>query len=249
VDQLCEAVLGQLDFDREADSLERLRANLTVLSRVRVPRVRPDASRSACIVMEFVPDLDITTADRCSVVGRREFAASTLNAMYQMLFINGFVHCDLHPGNLYFLSTGRVVVLDAGFSVQLSDRMRRLFADFFLNMSIGRGRRCAQIVLDSAVGLRAGADVEGFTTGMADLVERNFGVPAKEFSLIAFATEMFELQRGYGIAATPELVFPLLSLLVIEPTVRDLDPDVDFQAVAKPVLNQAVFGSATVQVT
>jgi len=71
--------------------------------------------------------------------------------------------------------------------------MRRLFADFFLNMSIGRGRRCAQIVLDSAVGLRAGADVEGFTTGMADLVERNFGVPAKEFSLIAFATEMFEL--------------------------------------------------------
>jgi ubiquinone biosynthesis protein len=33
--------------------------------------------------------------------------------------------------------------------VQLSDRMRRLFADFFLNMSIGRGRRCARIVIDS----------------------------------------------------------------------------------------------------
>ena len=92
----------------------------TASSRPDSARVRPDASRSACIVMEFVPDLDITTADRCSVVGRREFAASTLNAMYQMLFINGFVHCDLHPGNLYFLSTGRVVVLDAGFSVQLS---------------------------------------------------------------------------------------------------------------------------------
>ena len=138
VDNLCEAVLGQLDFDREADSLERMRANLAVLSRVRVPRVRPDASRSACIVMDYVPDLDVTTGGRCSVVARREFAASTLNVMYQMLFVNGFVHCDLHPGNLYFLSTGRVVVLDAGFSVQLSDTMRRLFADFFLNMSIGR---------------------------------------------------------------------------------------------------------------
>jgi ubiquinone biosynthesis protein len=246
VDHLCEAVLGQLDFDREADSLERMRANLAMLSRVRVPRVRPDASRSACIVMEYVPDLDVTTGARCSLVARREFAASTLNVMYQMLFINGFVHCDLHPGNLYFLPTGRVVVLDAGFSVQLSDTMRRLFADFFLNMSIGRGRRCAQIVINSAVGLRDGADVDGFTTDMATLVERNVGVPAKEFSLIGFATEMFELQRRYGIAATPELVFPLLSLLVIEPTVRDLDPDIDFQAVAKPVLNRAVFGSATV---
>jgi ubiquinone biosynthesis protein len=242
VANVCDAVLGQLDFDREAESLSRMRSNLTVLSRVVVPRVRFDASRPACIVMQYIPGLDVTTGDRCTLVARREFASSTLNVMYQMLFINGFVHCDLHPGNLYFLPSGQVVVLDAGFSVQLSDRMRRLFADFFLNMAIGRGRRCARIVIESSLGLRDGADTAGFMTDMADLVERNYRAPAKEFSLIAFATEMFELQRGYGIAATPELVFPLLSLLVIEPTVRDLDPEIDFQEVAKPVLNRAVFG-------
>jgi len=242
VDNLCDAVLGQLDFDREAASLERIRRDLSVLPRVRVPRVRPDASRSACIVMEYVQGLDVTTSGRCSLIARRNLATSTLNVMYQMLFINGFVHCDLHPGNLYFLDTGQVVVLDAGFSVRLSDTMRRLFADFFLNMAIGRGGRCAEIVIESSLGLRAGADVAGFTTDLAALVERSLGVPAKEFSLIAFATKMFELQRSYGIAATPELVFPLLSLLVIEPTVRELDPEIDFQAVAKPVLTRAIFG-------
>jgi ubiquinone biosynthesis protein len=91
--------------------------------------------------------------------------------------------------------------------------------------------------------VREGADLGAFIAALADLVERNYRAPAKEFSLIAFATEMFELQRSHGVAATPELVFPLLSLLVIEPTVRELDPDVDFQEVAKPVLNKAVFAA------
>lgn len=242
VDNLCDAVLGQLDFAREAASLERMRANLTVLSRVRVPRVRFDASRPECIVMEFVSDLDIHTSDRCTLVARRSFAKSTLDVMYQMLFIDGFVHCDMHPGNLYFLTTGQTVVLDAGFSTQLTDKMRRLFADFFLNFAVGRGSRCAELVLESALGIRDDGDPAAFKVDMAELVVRNYGLPAKDFSLMAFATEMFELQRRYGIAAAPELVFPLLALLVIEGTVRDLDPDIDFQEEAKPTLNRAVFG-------
>ncbi|MBB5803891.1 hypothetical protein F4560_003659 [Saccharothrix ecbatanensis] len=40
------------------------------------------------------------------------------------------------------------------------------------------------------------------------------GLAAREFSLIAFATEMFDLQRRHGIHAAPELIFPLLSLLM-----------------------------------
>ena len=158
-----------------------------------------------------------------------------------MLFVDGFVHCDMHPGNLYFTANGHVVVLDAGFSVHLTDRLRQLFADFFMNMSLGQGERCAEIVIESAQGVGRHADVGTFTVRMADLVERNHRVPAKEFSLIAFATEMFDLQRRNGVSAAPELIFPLLSLLVIEGTIRSLDPDVDFQEVARPVLMQGKF--------
>jgi ubiquinone biosynthesis protein len=172
---------------------------------------------------------------------RRTFATSVLTAVYRMLFVDGFVHCDLHPGNLYFTERGQVVVLDAGFSVQLTERMRRLFAEFFMNMSLGRGRRCARIVVDSAESVGPGADVEGFVERMADLVERSHGLPAREFSLIGFATEMFDLQRTFGLRAATELVFPLLSLLVIEGTVRELDPDVDFQQTAQPVLMDGLF--------
>ncbi|WP_233513960.1 ABC1 kinase family protein [Micromonospora craterilacus] len=242
VDNLCDSVLGQVDLGREGRDLGRLREDLGSVPRVLVPRVHPGASRPAAIVMDFIPDLAVDTAAQCSRAMRRTFAASTLTVVYQMLFINGFVHCDLHPGNLYFTRGGQVVVLDAGFSVQLSERMRELFADFFLNMSIGRGDRCAAIVLESAIGVSEDANVPAFTDGVKDLVARSYKLSAKEFSLIAFAGELFDLQRRHGVAASPELVFPLLSLLVVEGTVRALDPDIDFQETAKPVLNRALFG-------
>lgn len=242
VASMCDAVLGQLDFDREAAALSRLQGNLSVVPRVWVPKVYPDASRPRCIVMEFIADLDLNAAAGCPVAMRRRFGASALTSIYQMLFVDGFVHCDMHPGNLYFTGGGQVVVLDAGFSVQLTERLRRLFAEFFMNMSTGRGRHCAEIVIESSEGVSDDADLEGFTVRMADLVDRSHGLPAKEFSLIAFAGEMFDLQRRFGIHAAPELIFPLLSLLVIEGTIRDLDPDIDFQETARPVLMRGLFG-------
>jgi ubiquinone biosynthesis protein len=160
-----------------------------------------------------------------------------------MIFIDGFVHCDLHPGNLYFTKSGQVVILDAGFSMRLPERIRRLFGEFFLNMSLGRGKRCAEIVIESAAGQSPDADLEGFTVHLANLVERSSRLAAKDFSLIAFATELFDLQRRFGLQAATEMIFPLLSLLVIEGTVRDLDPDVDFQKAAEPILTRGVFGA------
>ncbi|WP_460346488.1 ABC1 kinase family protein [Actinoallomurus acanthiterrae] len=243
VGNMCAAVLGQLDFAREARSLSLLRENLSPVPRVWVPRVHPQESRPRCIVMEFIDDLDLNAAATCPPAMRRRFAVSGLTAIYHMLFVDGFVHCDLHPGNLYFTRGGQVVILDAGFSVQLTEKLRRLFAEFFLNMAIGRGLRCAEIVIESSAGVRDDADLDGFTSRMAGLVERSHGLPAKDFSLIAFAAEMFDLQRRYGIHAAAELIFPLLSLLVIEGTIRALDPEIDFQETARPVLNQGLFGA------
>jgi ubiquinone biosynthesis protein len=243
LEHLCAAVYAQLDFAREGESLKRLHDNLAAVPRLWVPRLDEDLSRDRALVMEFIPGLDLETARQCSPAVRKKFGASLLAAVYRMIFIDGFVHCDLHPGNLYFTKSGQVVILDAGFSMRLPERIRRLFGEFFLNMSLGRGKRCAEIVIESAAGQSPDADLEGFTVHLANLVERSSRLAAKDFSLIAFATELFDLQRRFGLQAATEMIFPLLSLLVIEGTVRDLDPDVDFQKAAEPILTRGVFGA------
>lgn len=245
---VCAAILGQLDFGLEQENLGRLRRNFDELEYIWIPETLPDLCRPSCLVMEFIPDLVARPAAAIDPDRRPVLAARTLGAVYQMLFMDGFVHCDLHPGNVYYRGS-KVVVLDAGFSVRLPDTVRRLFTEFFLGLALGRGRRCGEVVVESAMHVAPGADVEGFIAEIAELVRRNTGVPARDFQLMRFGTDLFRLQRDFGLYAASEFVFPLLSLLVIEGTIRGLHPEIDFQAAARPMLLRAAAATAHLEST
>ncbi|GGK76511.1 ABC1 kinase family protein [Mangrovihabitans endophyticus] len=238
VDEVGAAVLGQLDLAAEAQALDLLRDNLAGL--IRVPAPVAAASGEGVLVMEHVAGLHRFTPDDFGREERRAVVRRILHGVYRMLFIDGLVHCDMHPGNLYLTRSGEPVLLDAGFVARLSPSVRRLFAEFFLNLSTGRADACADVVVRSAERVPPDCDREGFRRGIADLVRRNHGRPAGQFRLAPFAARLFDLQRRSGIAAAPAFVFPLLSLLVLEGMINDFDVDVDFQAEAVPTLLQAL---------
>jgi ubiquinone biosynthesis protein len=240
VDQVGFAILRQLDFDQEADSLLAMRSNLSALSYFRIPQAIAAASGDGALVMEFVEDLERFSPGELTREQRREIVRRVLHGVYRMLFIDGLVHCDMHPGNLYLHRTAEVVLLDAGFVVGLSPIVRQLFAQFFMNMSLGRGEECADVVLRSAEHVPEGCDIDLFRQGIVDLVKINHRRTAGQFRLAPFAAALFDLQRRSGIAAAPEFVFPLVSLLVLEGMINEFDAGVDFQAEAIPTLLTAL---------
>jgi ubiquinone biosynthesis protein len=246
LDQVGSAVLRQVDFDAERLSLAALARNLGDCAGVQVPHPLGEHCGEAVIVMEFVPELRHLDAARLSAGERQLIAARILAMLYRMLFVDGLVHCDLHAGNLCLGPNGRVVILDAGFVVRLPDRIRHAFARFFLNMALGRGERCADIVIESAAGLSDRTHLEEFRREIAVLVAGCAGARAVQFSLVDFAARLFDLQRRHGLYCAPEFAFPLLSLLMVEGRIRELDATMDFQAHALPVLLRALTGSAPV---
>ncbi|WP_175407972.1 AarF/ABC1/UbiB kinase family protein [Streptomyces sp. TRM64462] len=240
VEEVGGAVLGQLDLEQEAGALAKLRANLSALPGFRLPAPVPEASGPGALVMEFMEPLHRFEASRMDREARRQVVRQVLQGVYRMLFIDGLVHCDMHPGNLYLDPDGAVVLLDAGFVIQLGPDVRRLFAQFFMNMSLGRGAECADVVLRSAEHIPEGCDLAGFRAGIEELVAATTGRTAGQFRLAPFAARLFDLQRRSGVAAAPAFVFPLLSLLVLEGMINDFDVDVDFQGEAIPTLLTAL---------
>jgi ubiquinone biosynthesis protein len=238
--QVCDSVHAQLDLVREAEFLSGLRESMRSLPGVTVPVVDRELSTGDVLVMDFVHGLARRRPDELVESDRQRAVLTALRAVYRMLFLDGVVHCDLHPGNLYFRDDGTVVMVDAGFTVRLSDSARERFAAFFYCLSQGDGPACADIVLSTARST-PGADADGFHAELAALVEENTGRPAAEFDLVSFATRLFDLQRRYGFYADPQFVFPILSLLVLEGAVREFHPKVDFQQAAKPFLAIALF--------
>jgi ubiquinone biosynthesis protein len=239
---LTASIRGQLDLAREADFLREIRQSTRSVPGVTVPAVDDDMCTTDTLVMEFVPDLRRRRPDELAEADRERAVVTALRAAYRMLFLDGVVHCDLHPGNLYFRTDGSIVIVDAGFSVKLTDSAREKFAAFFYCMSQGDGPACADIVLSTARS-SPGANIDAFRAGMTGLIEDNAGLPAAEFDLVSFAAALFDLQRRHGFYADPQFVFPILSLLVLEGAVREFHPKVDFQREAKPFLTTALFES------
>ncbi|GGM84268.1 hypothetical protein GCM10012275_63660 [Longimycelium tulufanense] len=238
--QVGNAVLRQLDFHQEARALGKLRSNLAPLPDLQLPQAISSACGEGALVMEYLKGLRTLEPDELSPPIRRRLVETVLRGVYRMLFVDGLVHCDMHPGNLYLAPNGKIALLDAGFVVHLPRQVRRLFSEFFLNMTLGRGDKCAEVILRSAEDVSGRDDVEAFRGAISDLVRSASGSRAESFRLAPFAASLFDLQREYGIAAAPEFVFPLMSLLVLEGMVNDLCPEVDFQAVAVPVLQSAL---------
>jgi ubiquinone biosynthesis protein len=230
VTQVTECVRQQLDFVREAAALRDLRENLAAMKDVRIPAVIEEYSGPGVLVMEYIAGLR-----RGTLPGQtnRTALVSALHAVYHMLFLDGFVHCDLHPGNLYPMPDGSVVLVDAGFTRLLTEDARRKFASFFYMMSRGDGAACADIVLSTA---RSGSatDTEGFRESMVRLVENNSRASVGDFDLVGFTIRLFAIQREHGLYADPQFVFPVLSLIVLEGSLRAACRDVDFQMEALP---------------
>lgn len=238
-------VLGQLDLLAEARSLAALAETLAPLEFVEVPRPHLSLCSEACLVMEFVPGLETThRAELIPAARRTELARQIMVAVYTMLFRTGLVHCDLHPGNLLLTGNDTIAMLDAGFTYQIPPAIRANLARFFLNLAMQNSQGCAAAVLDSARQIARDADLAGFGQDMDRLVARYGGLRSADFDLPAFSLELFRSQQRRRIFAPPDFVFPLISLLMIEATIKDLDPLTDFQAIARPIVSDSLLDAA-----
>jgi ubiquinone biosynthesis protein len=240
--QVGGAILRQLDFVAERESLVALHANLAGSAGIRIPAPLIELCTDEVVVMDFIDDLVHFAPGDLSATARSSAARKVMGLIYEMLFVDGLVHCDLHPGNLYLTRDTEVVILDAGFVIRLPESVRMSFADFFINMAMGNGQMCGHIVIESAAQIAPGADCAGFRDVLAELITETTGARSGDFSLARFAGRLFDLQRRYGLYPAPEFAFPLLSLLVLEGMVKGFDAELDFQAEAVPILKRRNLG-------
>lgn len=241
VDAVGRAVIAQVDFEAERKSLVILAEQITYLDKVVVPVPHDDLCSSTAIVMDFIPDLTSSGWRAPSNPNRDpETALQVMTLVFDMLFTTGVVHCDLHPGNLVTRNAGGMAVLDAGFVHVLPNEVRVALARFFLNLGFRNGPGCSDAVLSTCSVIDMASDLSGFRDAMDTLVDRYGGRPADEFDFLDFAGRLFAAQRNFGVYASSDFIFPLLALLMVDGTVRRLDPDIDFQTIARPIVFRAV---------
>lgn len=233
-------LLGQMDFRREAANLDRLGRLFVDNQRVRVPALHHDLSGSGVLVMDFIDGLRKLNDPLVPQHVVQSALTAGVCALFKMIFEEGFLHCDLHPGNMLVDQDGKLIILDAGFVAEMDDESRTAFAEFFLSIALRDGCSAARIIRQTAQRLPKDLDVDAFDKEIGDLIHRVGGLKAREFHVAGFVLELFAIQRHHKIYGTSKFALPILSLLVFEGVAKQSYPDLDFQAESLPYVIAAL---------
>lgn len=240
INELGRCIEQQLDLRIEAGNTRHFQEQFAQDRQIQLPVLVEKYCCEAIMVMEFIDDLVRIDDLDWEEVEYQESLITGLRALYHMIFLDGFIHCDLHPGNLYLRKGGQVVILDAGFIAKLDRDDRYKFTEFFLGIATNAGENCARILYETATYKPATFDREGFEQAVVELIDRSTGSSAAAFQVAPFAYQIFDIQRRFGLRGSNNFTMAILSLLVFEGIAKQLYPQLDFQTEARPFLLQAM---------
>ncbi|MFW5925688.1 MAG: ABC1 kinase family protein [Myxococcota bacterium] len=238
VERFGDAMHQQLDFRQEAQNNRRFAEHFDRVDHVGVPALYPELCTDRVLTMEHIDGVRATEPEKVGA-DRRAIARRGLEAVLQMVFDDGFVHADMHPGNILLSHDGRVTLIDLGLVARIPDDMKRPWIETFMALSQQDGPWAARLLYGYAptVGTRDYAALE------RDLVAHMatfHGKPLSEVEVSQVLAGMMNVLRRHRVQIDPVFTVVNVALLVAEGLGKQLDPDLDLVQLATPHIARAL---------
>ena len=236
--RFCDAIGAQLDFRREAANNRRFRANFAGESYVVFPHVYEDLSSERVLTMDFVEgyrEREFTAVG----IDPKKVAGLGMRVFCKMVFVDGFVHADLHPGNIRFTRDNRIALFDLGLTAELTDEDRLMFAQTMFFMAHGMGPELAKQMYDLTQH-PADLDYPAYEREITEYLTRFVNQPLGEIEMSVAIGKFFDIYRRYGMRLDGRYTVLNVSMMVCEGLGKKLDPSLDITSEAKPFLAAAL---------
>ena len=127
VEEFAVRIGDEMDFRKEADNAEWIRANFIGNRHVLIPKIERDLVRQRVLVMEYMEGIRIDRVEPRRTPGRTrgsDIVSAVMELYIQMMLVDGLFHADPHPGNLLVAPDGRIILLDFGMVVPVPRETR-----------------------------------------------------------------------------------------------------------------------------
>jgi ubiquinone biosynthesis protein len=223
-----KTLLRELDYRQEARNLETLAQNLADFDRILVPAPVDDYTTSRVLTTDYVRGQKVTTLHpvvQLDLDGET-LADQLFRAYLKQILVDGFVHADPHPGNVFLTEDDQIALLDLGMVVRVSPGMQEKLLQILIAISEGRSDEVAN------VGLKIGRpmahfDEDEYRRQVADLVGQSQGARMEQIQVGKVVLAFTRLCGQSGIKAPPELTMLGKTLLNLDVIGRTLDPHFD----------------------
>jgi predicted unusual protein kinase regulating ubiquinone biosynthesis (AarF/ABC1/UbiB family) len=223
------SLIKELDYRQEARNLATLRANLAQFDRIVVPAAIEDYTTGRVLTIEYIRGQKVTSINpvvRTELDGAA-LAEQLFQAYLRQILIDGFVHADPHPGNVFLTDDDRVALLDLGMVARVSPAMQEKLLQMLLAVSEGRSDEAATIAISIGDVQRDYFDEPGFRRKVAELVAETQGASIEQIQVGRTILLVSRMSAESGIRVPSELTMLGKTLLNLDQVGRTLDPTFD----------------------
>jgi len=219
------SLLRELDFKIEANSLITFADNLREFDKIIVPQPVEAFTTTHVLTMDYVPGKKITelTPFRLMEIDGGGLARELFRAYLKQMLLDGFVHADPHPGNVFLTDENHIALLDLGMVTRLLPGMQDNLLRLLLAISEGRGEEAADITIRMGEPKTDFMKSE-FTRRVAELVAEHSGASVSRLNAGQVVLEITKISADCWFRLPSEFTMVAKALLNLDRVVYTLDP-------------------------
>lgn len=239
LNEFAKTLMQELDYQAEAENLQRFGQHLRPFKRLWVPQPIWDYCSHRVLTMELAQGVRV---DMIPDVRRTEepmapLAAALIRGYLDQIFVHGEIHADPHPGNLRVTPQGRLAIFDLGMVAHMPPRLRERLLKVLFAAVDGRGEEVADEIIGMSTRLEA-FDEERYLRETGQLIARY--AANNSFSEGRVVLDLVRIATASGLRTPPELSLLGKALLNLETVCRLLAPDLDTRRIVEKQLQHVM---------
>jgi len=236
IDDYSRMLLRELDYEREARSTERARANFANDPRVVIPKVFWEYSTRYILTEEYIEGVKLSDMEEISRRGwdRRKLSRLGTETFLSQILLHGFFQADPHPGNILILDENKIAFIDFGEVGTLTDNRLMQLGELLISISkqdidrIIATLKAMEIVGESV-------DLEELEEDIADLVTHVTSSSVGDLDMNRLRIEVMNMAYHHDLRMPSYLTALMKALVTIEGVGKKLDPTFNFMEIVQPL--------------
>lgn len=250
VEEFAATTLEEVDYLAEAGNAETFTANFADDPRVAVPRIVWELSARRVLTLEDVTAIRIGDHDAITAAGidRAEVAAVLADTYLRQIFVDGFVHADPHPGNLFVTPRPgagpgepdwTLTFIDFGMVGRVPDSLRESLTEALIAVGTRDGARLVRSMQTLGV-LLPGADLATIERATMQVFDRFGGLSMDQLrsidpeEMMRFGLQFRDLLLEMPFQVPENLLMLGRAVGILSGLCTGLDPDFNIWGTVTP---------------
>ncbi|MBW4417758.1 MAG: AarF/ABC1/UbiB kinase family protein [Myxacorys californica WJT36-NPBG1] len=233
--EFLELLSREIDYVQEAMNADRFRHNFVNHPRIVVPKIYPRYTTRRVLTMEYVPGIKVNDRQSLMAIGLdpKEINHLGICAYLKQLLQDGFFQADPHPGNMAVSYDGKLIFYDFGMMAEVQPINRNQMVQTFFAVLKKDTDQVIRTMIDMGL-IEPTSDMAPIKRIVSVLVERFADKPIEMQAFKSLRNELYTVFEQQPFRLPAKMTFIVKALTTLDGVARDLDPQYNLLAAAKP---------------